>query len=149
MPVPTAQSWNEHALSVLSEAGYRAGGARSAVIEVLGEAGGCLSADEVGDRIRESGRRAGTASVYRALNVLTDVGVLHAVSMAGAAVRYELVLPGGDHHHHAVCERCGKSLSFDDPHLEAAIERVSKRLPYAISAHELTLRGQCPACRRR
>src|SRR5688572_8457772 len=105
MPRSAEQNWTEHAIGALQKGGYRAGGARSAVVEVLGEEGGCLSAEEVSDRMRASGRRAGTASIYRALNVLTELGVLHGVSMAGAPVRYELVLPGGDHHHHAVCER--------------------------------------------
>lgn len=139
--------WVDHASAALRDAGYRSGGARSAVIEILGDSGGCLSAEEVAETARERGRRVGVASVYRALGALSDVGVLHRVSMAGAPVRYELVLPDGEHHHHAVCDSCGDTVSFQDRELEAAIRRLSDRIPYAVGAHEVTLRGLCPHCR--
>ncbi len=141
-------AWVEHAFVALGEAGYRAGGARSAVVEAIGREGGCLSAEEVSERVRAAGKRVGTASVYRALSVLREVGLLHGVSMPGAPLRYELVLPGGDHHHHLVCDRCGETVGFEDPELEAAIARLSERVPYAIAAHDVTLRGTCPSCSR-
>ena len=145
-PEPAREAWIERAFAVLGEAGYRAGGARSAVVEAIGRAGGCLSAEEVSAGLRAAGKRVGTASVYRALSVLSELGALHAVSMPGGPLRYELVLPGGHHHHHVVCDRCGATVSFQDPALEAAIERVSKRVAYAVDAHDVTLRGTCPAC---
>jgi Fur family ferric uptake transcriptional regulator len=148
-PAPGKQraAWIERAFAVLRESGYRAGGARSAVVEVVGSEGGCLSAEEVRDRVRAAGKRVGTASIYRALNVLSQVGLLHSVSMPGAPVRYELVLPGGHHHHHVVCDQCGETASFQDPDLEAAIERLGERVAYTVGAHDVTLRGTCPRCR--
>ena len=146
-PEPEREAWIARAFAVLSEAGYRAGGARTAVVEAIGREGGCLSADEVSARLRAGGKRVGTASVYRALSVLSDLGALHGVSMPGGALRYELVLPGGHHHHHVVCDHCGETASFQDPELEAAIERLSSRVAYDVDAHDVTLRGTCPACR--
>jgi Fur family ferric uptake transcriptional regulator len=150
VPAPESerQAWIARAFAVLSEAGYRAGGARTAVVETIGHEGGCLSADEVSARLRAGGRTVGTASVYRALNVLTELGALHGVSMPGAPLRFELVLPGGHHHHHVVCEHCGETASFQDPALEAAIERLSSRVAYDVDTHDVTLRGTCPACSR-
>jgi Fur family ferric uptake transcriptional regulator len=150
LPAPEAerQAWIASAFAVLGEAGYRAGGARSAVVEAIGREGGCLSADEVSARLRGEGKRVGTASVYRALSVLSELGALHGVSMPGAPLRYELVLPGGHHHHHVVCDSCGDTASFQDPDLEAAIERLSTRVAYHVDAHDVTLRGTCPACSR-
>jgi Fur family ferric uptake transcriptional regulator len=147
-PKPDREAWVARAFSVLGDAGYRAGGARSAVVEAIGREGGCLSAEEVSTRLRSAGKRVGTASVYRALSVLSDLGALHAVSMPGAPLRYELVLPGGHHHHHVVCDGCGETASFQDPDLEAAIERLSSRVAYRVEAHDVTLRGRCPACSR-
>lgn len=149
-PAPESErdAWIARAFSVLGDAGYRAGGARTAVVEAIGREGGCLSADEVSARLRSDGKRVGTASVYRALAVLTELGALHGVSMPGAPLRYELVLPGGHHHHHVVCDTCGETASFEDPALEAAIERLSSRVAYEVDAHEVTLRGRCPACSR-
>jgi Fur family ferric uptake transcriptional regulator len=131
---------------VLAGHGYRAGGARGAVVEYLGAAGGCLTAEEIAAGLREHGRLAGPASVYRALNLLTDLGLVHRAAVGDSPVRYDLVDPERGHHHHLVCDRCGRTVAFQDSQLEAAIERVSKRVGYVVDSHDVTLRGACADC---
>jgi Fur family ferric uptake transcriptional regulator len=70
------------------------------------------------------------------------------VDAAEGVARYEPVGPKGEHHHHIVCERCGEVSAFEDSGLERAIERLASRVDYAIDAHDVTLRGECPTCRR-
>jgi len=143
------EPWTDHALGVLAREGYRAGEARAAVVELMGRDGGCLTADEVAARLRTTGRHVGTASVYRALSLLTKLGLLQRAPLGDGAVRYELVSPEAGHHHHLVCDRCGRTATFEDPPLEEAIHRLSKRVDYAVEAHDITLRGACPRCARR
>jgi len=144
--VPTTERWSEHALAVLAEHGHRLGGARTTVVEALGRHGGCLDADELVASLRRDGQRVGVASVYRALALLSELGVLQRVPVAGGSARYELVGPGGDHHHHLVCDDCGATASFEDEALERAIGRLSRRTAYAVQAHDVTLHGTCPDC---
>ena len=144
--MPARDAWIDHALAVLGEHGYRAGGARSAVIEHLGGVGGCLTAEEVATGLRQKGRQAGAASVYRALSLLSDLGLLHRAAVGDAPIRYDLVDPGAEHHHHVVCERCGRTVTFADAELEAAIEHVSERVGYVVDSHDVTLRGKCGEC---
>jgi Fur family transcriptional regulator, ferric uptake regulator len=143
---PTAPRWTEHAFEVLSEHGHRLGGARTAVVEALGRYGGCLDADELVVTLRRDRTRVGVASVYRALALLSELGVLQRVPVAGGSARYELVGPGGDHHHHLVCDDCGATTAFEDDALERAIGRLSRRTAYAVQAHDVTLHGTCPDC---
>jgi Fur family ferric uptake transcriptional regulator len=146
--VSTKVAWIQHALDTLASHGYRAGGARSAVVESLGRAGGCVTAEQVAAQLREDGGRAGPASVYRALNLLSELGLVHRAAVGEAPVRYDLVDPDGehDHHHHIVCERCGRTVTFTDPELEAAIGAVSERVGYVVASHDVTLRGACADC---
>lgn len=148
MPEVSDRPWVAHALSELAARGYRAGDARTAVIELLGTEGGCLDADDVAQRLRERGRRVGTASVYRALNVLSDLGLVHRVAVAEGPARFELVHPGGEHHHHIVCDCCGKTVAFEDDGLEHAIDRVSEETSFTVDAHDVTLHGTCDECQR-
>ncbi len=144
----TATPWTEHAFAVLSDRGHRAGGARTAVIEALGRHGGCVDADELVAKLRRDRKRVGVASVYRALGLLSTLGVLQRVPVAGGSARYELAGPGGDHHHHLVCDDCGATTAFEDEGLERAIGRLSRRTAYAVQAHDVTLHGTCPNCQR-
>jgi Fur family ferric uptake transcriptional regulator len=142
----TATSWAEHARSALAEEGHRAGGARAAVIDALGRRGGCVDADELVGSMRREGKGVAVASVYRTLGLLAGLGVLQRVAVAGGSARYELVGPGGDHHHHLVCDDCGATTAFEDEGLERAIGRISRGTAYAVQAHDVTLHGTCPAC---
>lgn len=138
--------WVLRAGAELTARGYRTGEARAAVIELLGAEGGCLEAEDVAERLREQGRSVGTASVYRALALLSDLGLLHKVAVADGAARFELVLPGGEHHHHIVCEACGRTVAFSDQDLERAVHAISDRTSFRVEAHDVTLHGVCETC---
>ena len=63
------------------------------------------------------------------------------------AAAYEPAFPGGEHHHHVVCDRCGKVSAFEDEALERAIDRLAGRLEYDVGGHDVVLRGACASCR--
>jgi Fur family transcriptional regulator, ferric uptake regulator len=138
--------WAEHAAEELRLAGHRSGGARTAVLHVIARQDCCLTAQEIFDDLRAGGRDAGIASVYRALELLTRMGLVRRVELAEAAA-YEPAMPGGEHHHHVVCDRCGKVSPFEDEALERAIDRLAGRLEYDVGGHDVVLRGACADCR--
>jgi Fur family ferric uptake transcriptional regulator len=117
-----------------------------AVLDVIARQHCCLTAQEIFDALRGGGRDAGIASVYRALELLTRMGLVRRVELAEAAA-YEPALPGGEHHHHVVCDRCGKVSAFEDEALERAIDGLARRLDYDVGEHDVVLRGACEDCR--
>ena len=137
--------WAEHARRELRRSGHRAGGAREEVLELLGSQHCCLSAQEIHDRLRVGGRGVGLASVYRALDVLAGLRLVHRVDVGGVAC-FEPADPSGEHHHHAICDRCGKMDAFEDPELERLLDGVAARLGYDAGGHDLVLHGACPDC---
>jgi Fur family transcriptional regulator, ferric uptake regulator len=68
------------------------------------------------------------------------------VEIGEGGSRYEPMLPGGEHHHHAVCERCGRVTAFEDERLERALERLSGRLRHSMREHDIVIRGACSRC---
>jgi Fur family transcriptional regulator, ferric uptake regulator len=137
--------WTERALSALSEAGFRSGGGRRQVVELLGDEGCALTALEIDKRLPGVGR----ATVYRALEQLESLGLIQRVDVKGDATGFERVDPGGHHHHHIVCEQCGRLVAFEDDRLEQAILALAERPDFKVSSHEVTLRGECSSCGRR
>lgn len=116
------------------------------MVEYLGGQDCCLSAQEIHDRIRSGGGRIGIASVYRVLDLLTAEGLLTRVDLGDGVARYEPATTES-HHHHLVCDDCGKVEAFSDASLERALERVAGRVGYEVDAHDVVLRGACEDCR--
>ena len=139
-------AWTRHALDTLDSAGFRSGGARRAVVELLGRQNCCLSAQEIHDRLRRARRPVGIASVYRTLETLADLRLVRRVDAGDGIARYEPATAGGDHHHHLVCRDCGKVEAFSDSRLERAIDRVAEGLGYSVEEHEVVLLGACADC---
>jgi Fur family ferric uptake transcriptional regulator len=140
-------AWRDTAIETLRREGYRAGEARGAVVDLLANQDCCLSAQEIFDELRSEGRRVGIASVYRALDVLGSLKLVQRVEMGEGIARYEPVHAGGEHHHHLVCERCGRVQAFEDADLESALERLAGRHGFEASGHDVVLRGACANCR--
>jgi Fur family ferric uptake transcriptional regulator len=140
--------WTTLALDALGEAGHRSGGARRAVVDQLAREDCCVTAQELADRIREGGDRVGTASVYRALDLLHGFGLVQRVEVGAGGTRYEAVVPGGEHHHHVVCDSCGRISAFEDDGLERAIGSLARRLRHRVSAHDVLIHGECARCER-
>jgi Fur family transcriptional regulator, ferric uptake regulator len=136
--------WTQLATESLAKAGFRSGGGRRRVVELLASEDCALTALEIDRRLPEVGR----ATVYRALDQLESLGLVQRVDLAGQAAGYERIDPAGHHHHHIVCERCGRVMAFEDERLERAIVALTKRPDFTVSSHEVTLRGECTRCGR-
>lgn len=140
------QRWTELALGRLADAGYRRGGARRELLTLMGEQRCALTAIEMEQALADSGRRVSRASIYRILEELDEIGVVQRVEIGSGMARFEPVRPGRGHHHHLVCDRCGRLEPFSDEGLERAIKRVSERVALDVSEHEVVLHGACSTC---
>lgn len=141
MNTAAQKRWMAHSTQVLRRAGLRASAGRTAVVELLGRQSCLLTAQEIADQLREQGSAGSTATVYRALETLHDLGLVRRFDADGLA-RYEPVDPSGEHHHHIVLDPSGDVVPFDDAELERAISGIGQRLGLVLTSHEVILRGR-------
>lgn len=145
-PRPPGSQWREVALEAFSGAGLRSGGARTKVVDELATHGCCRSAQEIHDALRAEGAPIGMASVYRALEALEGFGLVQKTDLGNDVRMYEAVIPGGEHHHHLVCERCGKISPFESEALERAIHGAAEGRRFSVASHEVVIHGTCSGC---
>ena len=143
----TEIDWAEATLDALQAKGHRNGGARRAVVELLGRQTCCVSAQEIFDQLRDEGRRVGIASIYRTLEQLTRSGYVQRIELGADSARFEPVHATGEHHHHLVCDDCGRVEAFADPELERALDKLERQSGYSVAGHDVVLHGRCDDCR--
>lgn len=121
---------------------------RQALVETLAEAGRPLTMPE----ILAATPRVPQSSAYRNITTLIQAGVARRVAANDDQGRFELAEALSSHHHHVVCENCGK---VDDvapsPSLERALAEAAKAAGreqgYTVTDHRFDLVGVCPECR--
>jgi Fur family transcriptional regulator, ferric uptake regulator len=114
---------------------------RTAIRDVIAEAGRPLLPQEVLDAAQSQVPGLGIATVYRNLKALVLDGELRSVELPAENPRYELV--GHAHHHHFQCNACQRV--FD---VHACPGDLSQLAPpgFTVEDHDLTLYGKCGDC---
>lgn len=119
--------------------------ARRAVLEGLLSAGGHVSADELFELLREAGSEVGRMTVYRTLDLLTELGLVRPIYQGTGAAHYILLLDG--HHHHLICTRCHAVVEVDSCIVSNIERRVMGDNDFEVHGHLLEVFGICRACR--
>ncbi len=106
-----------------------------------------LSADDVARELRAQGASAGTATVYRTLEVLVRSGLVVERDFAEGFKRFE-ASRGVPHHEHLLCTVCGKVTEFRDERLERMTTLLAETHDFSRQRHRLVIYGLCGSCRR-
>ena len=130
---------------LLARSGCRITAPRRAVIQVLETAITPLQPQEILDAARLIHENLGLVTVYRTLNLLTELNLVRRVHRDDGCHGYFRASPG--HHHAVICERCGAAVEFaGDDDLDRLVARVQSGTGYRIDDHLLQLYGICPDC---
>jgi Fe2+ or Zn2+ uptake regulation protein len=131
-------------LASLDSAGYRLTEARRAVAELVARRDGPFTAADLLADARSRRLGIGRATVFRALDVFSELGVVERLDLPSGEHAYVGCEPA--HHHHVVCDRCGRTTEIDDAGIRDVVEAVERRTGYRIRSHRLELFGRCPGC---
>ena len=95
------------------------------------------------------GGRCNLATIYRAMHLLEEMGMVNRFDFGDGAARFELVGEGDDgHHHHLICTRCAGVVEIDECFLREIESNIAVRNGFKAVTHKLEFFGICPACQR-
>lgn len=132
----------ESVLARLVELGYRATAPRREVVAVVLDHDRPFTAEQIVQLVPHIGR----ATVYRTLEILASIDVVHRLMNPGGYPSYVVGQPG--HRHHLICSNCATVIEFSDCPVEALVQDLAERTEFTISTHHLEITGLCPKCRR-
>ena len=134
-------------------AGFRLTLPREAILNVFSKNPQHLSAEEIFLSVHKNYPGIGLATVYRTLDLLTQVGLIFKFDFGDGKSRYELAseaLKG--HHHHMVCTQCGRIIDYSDfmekevGFIKALEAELSKKHKFKIHTHQIHFYGLCQRC---
>jgi Fur family ferric uptake transcriptional regulator len=105
------------------------------------------TADDVAAHVRSHLGTISLQSVYDALSVLVDNGILRRIEPARSPARFETRV--GDNHHHLICRACGTTVDVDCAQGIAPCLQPAHSHGFHIDEAEVIFWGTCPACHAR
>ena len=136
------------------DCGYRLTVGRDAILDILSAAQGHLSADDIYMKVRPKYHNVGLTTIYRTLDVLSNIGMVYKLDFGDGRARYELAQgPKGEHHHHhLVCTDCNKVIDYTDfigeevELLKQTEKGLGKKYNFRITNHLIQFYGLCEKC---
>ncbi|MCK4964034.1 MAG: transcriptional repressor [Dehalococcoidia bacterium] len=125
--------------------GQRVTSQRRLLLDLLRHSEGHLDADELYRLAKEREPRISLSTVYRALSLFKELGLVEERHFAEEHHHYEVKRKR--EHHHLVCVGCGKVVEFQYPLTKQIKENVSRRSGFEILNASVSLEGYCERCR--
>ena len=129
----------------MSAAGRRLTRPRRAVLRVVAEATRALTPAQVHEQARVHYPQVGLVTVYRALELLAELGLVRRIHTEEGCHGYVPVAMG-EAGHHLVCTSCHQAVEFPCTGMEETLAGVERLTGFSIREHWLELFGLCPAC---
>lgn len=130
----------------LKNAGLKVTLPRLKILNILVEASSeeHLSAEEIYQKLNDSGEEVGLATVYRVLTQFEQAGLVQRHFFDTGQSVFEL--DNGDQHSHMVCVKCGQVDEFLKEEFQVKSEEIAKSLGYIFQETKITLYGICKKC---
>lgn len=130
---------------VLWAQGHRVTPQRSSVLDAVCEAEGhSTTLGEIYARVRRQDATVDRSTVYRALHLFVQLGIVVATDAGDGETRFEIATPVP--HHHLVCRQCSRAQEIEGPELTDSFRLISERYGFRVTTEHLTLFGICADC---
>jgi len=130
--------------SALAKCAYRITKQRMSIVREFAAVGRYVTAKELHHRLARKRSGVGLATVYRTLEALQDVGAASARPQPHGETGF-LFCPA-DHHHHAVCTRCGRVEDVPCKSIGKIARELTSGLRFTTTQHRLEFLGLCERC---
>jgi Fur family ferric uptake transcriptional regulator len=119
-------------------------GPRQAILETLRAQEHPLAIRQIHDALHEP---CDLATVYRAMHMLEDMGMVKRFDFGDGTARFELIAEGDDgHHHHLICRKCATVVEIEECFSKKLEQRIANQNGFTALTHKLEFFGLCPTC---
>ena len=107
-----------------------------------------FSVDDLLFSFRKKGIKLSTATAYRVIQMLLDLGFLIEHDFGKGQKFFEHII-GHPKHDHFICDSCGQVLEFSSEKIKQIQKDISEKYNVKISNHSLHFFGLCNNCQKK
>lgn len=130
-------------IQILHEHGYRVTPQRLIVLDAICEIGGHATFGDVYARVKYLDPTIDKSTIYRAIDVLCEVGLVVATELETEGKVYNIA---GGNHHHLVCQSCGQVMTVSDDEFQHFQQAIYAKYGFSIQSEHLAFKGLCDTC---
>jgi Fur family ferric uptake transcriptional regulator len=143
MPKVTKKTAADDILDRLREDGGRRTASRQAIIEVLLEVDGHITAEEIAERVQQRFPSVNKSTVYRTLSALHDSGVIAHVHFGHGSATYHFT---AEDHVHLFCETCEEVQEVPASKLGEFTSAIERAYGFRVDHRHFAIMGRCGRC---
>ena len=116
---------------------------RKTILDVLRQTDTHPTADEIYDRVKKHLPRISLGTVYRNLEVLSELGEIQILELSGSLKRFDW---DPHKHYHIRCVRCDRVENAPLAPMNRLENKLYRSTVFEIIGHNLEFIGLCPEC---
>ncbi|GJE40000.1 Fur family transcriptional regulator [Methylobacterium persicinum] len=120
---------------------------RREVLDAVVASGKPPGAYDIAERLSRPGRRVAPVSVYRALDFLMELGLVHRIASRNAFVPCAHAHGASENVVFLICRTCGAIDETTSPEMESGLGKTLARAGFTPAHSILEVEGDCGACR--
>ena len=107
---------------------------------------GHVSAEEVYKNMKEAGMDVSLATIYRNLNILTEMNEIKRIAHTVDGYQYDKT---SKPHYHLHCTKCNRLFDLDMSYMEELNKKLEEEGHVKITSHSIMAEGICEECRKK
>jgi len=133
----------EEIAETIRDSGHRATYQRILIYEALWNAASHPTVAEIYEYAQKQDPSISLATVYKALQLFSDIGLARELATTEGATRYD---PSISLHVHLVCKKCGKIIDHESESIKAQVAQIAKEKDFLPKHSTFNIEGICPEC---
>ena len=131
-------------VKTLKEKGLKLTPQRMLIVDIIHEARGHLTAEEIIKHVHSRMPGVNKSTIYRTLDLLEESGCVYK-SQLNEEIIYHHDEEG--HHHHLVCSKCGDTIKCDEDLFTPLKNLLKENYSFDIDFKHIVMNGLCEKCK--
>ncbi len=130
-------------ISTLKDSRFKLTPQRRIIVDIIQTEGGHITAEEIIKYVQNKMPGVNKSTIYRTLELLEKAGCVFKSESAKGSIYHHA---DESHHHHLICEKCGKTVDFNENVFRPVEKYLNGKYGFQVDFKHIVISGICASC---